>query len=315
MTKVFFSYSHKDEGLRDMLQTHLAGLQHKGLIETWHDRRIGAGDEFENAIDQNLNDADIILLLVSSDFIASRYCYEIEMTRAMERHEAREARVIPVILRPCDWHDLPFGKLMAAPRDGKAIKSWPDMDEAFLDVVRQIKAALPKPEVAQAQPASTPRVATAAPVVQRPRSGNLSVRKSFSDADKETFLEEAFAYIAAFFENSLAELEARNDGLTTKFRRIDANRFTAVIYKDGSAVSRCKIALGGAMFREGSITYSANDRAGDNSWNESLSVETDDQHIYLKSMGMASHYGSQEKKLTHEGGAELYWAILIKPLQ
>ncbi|MDK3017032.1 toll/interleukin-1 receptor domain-containing protein [Pseudodonghicola flavimaris] len=314
MTKVFFSYSHKDESLRDMLQTHLAGLQHKGLIETWHDRRIGAGDEFENAIDQNLNDADIILLLVSSDFIGSKYCYDIEMRRAMERHEAREARVIPVILRHCDWHDLPFGKLMAAPRDGKAIKSWPDIDEAFLDVVQQIKAALPKPELTQTRPTSAPR-AVAAPVVHRPRSGNLSVRKSFSDADKESFLEEAFAYIAAYFENSLQEFEARNTGLTTKFRQIDANRFTAVIYKDGTAVSRCKISLGTGMFSDASITYSTNDQASDGSYNEALNVEGDDQHIYLKSMGMAFHYSSREKKLTQEGGAELYWAILMEPLQ
>lgn len=313
MTKIFFSYTHKDEDLRDMLQTHLMGLKRQGLIETWHDRRIGAGDEFENAIDQNLNDAEIILLLVSADFIASRYCYDVEVARAMERHDAKEARVIPVILRPCDWHDLPFGKLMAAPRDGKAIKSWPDLDEAFLDVVRQIKAVLPRQNREQpTPPAAAPSMP--ASIMTKPRSGNLSVRKSFTDADKETFLEEAFAYIAAYFENSLLELEARNDALSIKFRRIDANRFTAVIYADGKAVSRCKVVLGG-MFGRTSITYSSNDQAGDNSCNEALHVEADDQHLFLQAMGMAFGVRSQDRKLSEEGGAEFLWSILLQPLQ
>ena len=136
MIKIFISYSHADEDLCAMLRKHLAALKHRGLIETWHDRMIKAGDEFENAIDQQMLEAQIILLLVSSDFIASRYCYEIEMKRALKRHSHNEARVVPVILRPCDWQDTPFGKLMAVPKDGRPVKAWPDLDEAFLDVVR-----------------------------------------------------------------------------------------------------------------------------------------------------------------------------------
>lgn len=143
MATVFFSYCHKDEDLRDRLETHLAMLKKQGLIEAWHDRRIKAGDEFDHSISSQLNSADVILLLVSPDFLASSYCYDIEMARAMERHNAREARVIPVILRHCDWHGAPFGRLLASPKDGKPIRSWPDMDEAFLDVVKQIRAALP----------------------------------------------------------------------------------------------------------------------------------------------------------------------------
>ena len=145
MAKIFLSYSHADETYCNLLQKHLAALKHQGLIEMWHDRRIKPGDEFENAIDQQLNEAEIILLLVSSDFIASRYCYQVEMMRALERHEAGEARAIPIILRPCDWHDTPFGKLQAAPKDARPVKSWPDIDEAYLDIVRQIKAVLSGP--------------------------------------------------------------------------------------------------------------------------------------------------------------------------
>lgn len=112
MASVFFSYSHKDEALRDQLESHLALLKNQGLIDAWYDRRIVAGDEVDDAIFSKLESADIVLLLVSSDFISSPYCYSREMMRAMERHEASEARVIPVILRHCVWQGAPFGKLM-----------------------------------------------------------------------------------------------------------------------------------------------------------------------------------------------------------
>ena len=123
MAVLFFSYSHKDEALRDKLEVHLAMLKRQGVIETWHDRRIVAGDEFAGRIGEELERADIVLLLVSPDFLASDYCYDIEMARAMERHEAGETRVMPVLLRPCDWRDAPFGKLNATPKDGKPVST------------------------------------------------------------------------------------------------------------------------------------------------------------------------------------------------
>lgn len=319
MTSVFFSYAHADEDLRNMLEKHLAALKHQGLIDTWHDRCILPGDELDGEISDNLEAADIILLLVSADFISSKYCYDIEMQRAMERHDAKEARVIPVILRACDWHDTPFGKLMAAPKDGRPVRSWPDLDDAFLDIVHSIKRALreagagtpSRPAGAVNSPAK-PAIAarTAAP---GPRSSNLRMTKIFTEADRDAFLDSAFTFIAAYFENSLAELEARNEGIATNFRRIDNNRFTAVIYRDGKAVARCKIMLGGMLGR--GITYSANDQASDNSCNENLSVDCDDQSMFLKPMGMAMHMGQRDAHLSPEGAAEYYWSMLMQPLQ
>lgn len=95
MATVFFSYSHKDETLRDQLEVHLKMLQREGLVEIWHDRRIKAGGDLDASIDENLNDADVILLLVSADFLASQYCWGVEVARAMRRHEASEAAVVP----------------------------------------------------------------------------------------------------------------------------------------------------------------------------------------------------------------------------
>ena len=137
--EVFYSYAHKDEDLREELETHLSLLKRQKLITGWYDREISAGKEFKNEIDSHLNTAHIILLLVSPAFMASDYCFDKEMTRAMERHEAKDARVIPVILRPIEWHDAPFGKLKALPRDGKPVTIWSNRDEAFLDVAKGIR--------------------------------------------------------------------------------------------------------------------------------------------------------------------------------
>ena len=140
--EVFYSYSHEDEELREQLEKHLTILKRQNVITDWHDRKIGAGKEWEGEIDEHLNAAHVILLLISSDFIASDYCYDVEMTRAMERHDAGEARVIPVILRSVDWEGTPFRKLQALPKDGKPVTQWEDRDKAFTDIAKGIKKAV-----------------------------------------------------------------------------------------------------------------------------------------------------------------------------
>jgi hypothetical protein len=312
MATLFFSYSHKDEDLRDRLETHLAMLKREGIIETWHDRRIAVGDGLSGAIDEQLEKADVILLLVSPDFLASNYCYDVEMARAMDRHRANEARVIPVILRHCDWRHAPFGKLLAAPKDGKPIVSWPDLDEAFVDVVQQIRAALPRVAPAPSTSAPTRSGSTQNPL-PAPRSSNLRMRRTFSEIDRDRFLDEAFEYMARFFETSMGELEKRNSGVEARFRRIDSNRFVGTVYLQGKAVSRCKVVLGGMFGKE--ISYSFSDQPTDGSINESLRVDGDDQNLFLKPLGMAQHGSGQSRKLTFEGAAEYYWSLFIQALQ
>ena len=137
--QVFFSYAHEDERLRDELAKHLSLLENQNVITGWHDRQIPAGNEWAEAIDAHLDSAQIILLLISADFMASKYCYGTEMKRAMTRHKTGEARVIPIILRPVDWYSAPFGMLQALPRDGRPVTSWPNQDEAFFDIARGIR--------------------------------------------------------------------------------------------------------------------------------------------------------------------------------
>jgi hypothetical protein len=137
--EVFYSYAHQDEKLRDEIEKNLALLQRTGLIVGWHDRRIGAGGSWKEEIDAHVHSAQIILLLISSDFLASDYCYGVEMRVALERHARHEAIVIPIILRPVDWTTAPFAHLQALPRDAKAVTTWSNQDEALADIARNIR--------------------------------------------------------------------------------------------------------------------------------------------------------------------------------
>jgi hypothetical protein len=316
MSVVFFSYSHKDEELRDQLEIHLTMLKRQGVIETWHDRRLLAGDAIDQGISVELERADIVLLLVSPDFLASEYCYGVEMARAMERHVEGSGRVIPVILRPCEWHHAPFGKLLATPADGRPVTKFANLDDAFLQIAQAVRAAT-TPSSRLSAPASTgpspperPALAQTAPGA--PRSSNLRTRREFTQRDQDRFLDESFEYMARFFENSLAELAARNPGIETDFKRLDATRFNAAVYRNGEERARCQIRLGGQL---GGITYSYG-RHGlmENGINESLSVVVGEQMLALNPLGMPIR-GKRGEHLTGEGAAEYYWELFIEPLQ
>jgi Sulfatase-modifying factor enzyme 1/TIR domain len=140
---LFYSYSHEDEWFMKRLQRHLTPLKRIGKIAEWHDREIEAGKEWQKEIDHHLSSADIILLLVSASFIASEYCWSVEVTKALEWHERGEARVIPVILSKCLWQNhTPFAKLQATPKNAKPIDEWRSWNSAFHDVVSKIEAVV-----------------------------------------------------------------------------------------------------------------------------------------------------------------------------
>ena len=154
---VFLSYAHEDAGLKELLLQHLAGLVHDGLIRVWHDRDIKAGDYWVTSIDNAIELSSLILLLVSPAFLSSSYCYGSELRRALRKAAAGEARVIPVILRPSDWRTGALQELQALPRDGRAVTSHPNQDEAFLQVAEELRALIPSlPQPAVEIPAAGP---------------------------------------------------------------------------------------------------------------------------------------------------------------
>lgn len=320
MVNLFFSYCHVDEDLRNELEVHLTMLKRQGLITTWHDRRIVVGSEIDQDISQNLEDSDVILLLVSAHFLASNYCYEKEMVRALEKHELREAKVIPVILHPCDWHHAPFGKLLATPTDGKPVTMFANQQEAFTIIAKQIRVAIDELTVNSTSQSVTRSISSQAPAnsksVALPRSSNMRLKQSFNDHDKDCFIEESFEYITRFFDGSLQELQNRNSQIKVRFKKINATRFCAYIYENGMQKSVCTIWYGSGHFGAYNICYSNSETDGSGSMNDWLSVDDDGLSLFLKSNGMNFYRQSNgDNQLTKQGAAEYFWSNFIHSLQ
>src|SRR2546421_3382968 len=223
--KIFFCYAHEDEQLLNKLKNHLFPLKRTGLIDIWHDRDISAGTDWEQQIKSHLNEAQIILLLVSPDFIVSDYCYGIEMQRALERHDLGEARVIPIILRHVYWQGV-LGRLQALPTDARPIKSWPDLDEALYNVTEGIRVVIEEITPKSSPP---PPILFTQPVSQTPLPTNIPDK---SQKTKEQWLEEG---------NTLYNLKRYAERLAAceQAIRLDPN-FAPAYYNKGSALMELK---------------------------------------------------------------------------
>jgi hypothetical protein len=138
MIKVFLSYSRVDEELRDELNKHLGALRHEGIIETWSDQEIPIGGDWSEEISEELEGADLILLLVSKDFLDSPFCYTYEMRRAVERHFGGLAVVIPILVHECYWAPTPFAAIQGLPRGMVAVTEMPNRDRAWAEIAEEI---------------------------------------------------------------------------------------------------------------------------------------------------------------------------------
>ncbi|HEY4388736.1 MAG TPA: trypsin-like peptidase domain-containing protein [Ktedonobacteraceae bacterium] len=189
---VFISYARKDRALREELDEHLSNLKRQNIISSWHDGDILPGTPWQSQIEEHLKSADIILLLISSDFIHSDFCYSVQLKEAIARHHAHQAHVIPILLRPVYWEGAPFADLEMLPTGAKAVIQWPSHDEAFADVVQGIKRVVsatppnnalvsPVPPVAsttQAMPQSAFRPVPPKPMVFKiPEAGKHFLEK------------------------------------------------------------------------------------------------------------------------------------------
>jgi hypothetical protein len=143
MIKVFLSYSHEDEALRAELHKHLGALRHGKIIETWSDHQVPIGSNWDEQISGKLEEADLILLLVSASFLDSQYCSVKEMQRAIERHNRREAIVVPILLRPCHWKPAPFAGIQGLPKSLVPVTKAPEheRDEVWAEIAEGIHQA------------------------------------------------------------------------------------------------------------------------------------------------------------------------------
>ena len=299
----------------------LVMLKREGIISSWYDRGIEAGQDLDKKIQAAMASADIFLLLVSNDFLNSDYCYEIETSHALERHNQGTACVIPVILRDCEWKHSRFKHLNAVPPDGTPITEYENEDKALLQVATAIR------EVAKTLASSTSATARQAFAVDRPAnrphgvkasagSPNTRVKKTFTDSDNDEYLKSSLEVMAEYFQASLQALENDNEHITARFQRVDANSFTAVVYSKGSNVAACTIWSGDQDAYPGGLCYYASETTGRNTYNEVMNIENDGYEQGLSPMGMsAPGMTLPGGPMGQETAAEFYWQLLIKDLQ
>lgn len=142
MVKVFISYSHKDKEYKDELESHLSMMIRNGEIDQWNDKMIEPGEKWDESINESLDKAELLIFLVSSDFLNSEYCYGIETARSIAKHHENKATIIPVIIRHCDWQSSKLAQFQVLPLGGKPVREFEDRDKAFLQVVDGIKVAI-----------------------------------------------------------------------------------------------------------------------------------------------------------------------------
>jgi hypothetical protein len=239
------------------------------------------------------------------------------MKKALEMRRQGVAWVIPIILDHCDWRSTPLGDLLACPQDGKPISDYPNPNKAFSEVTEEIRRV--SREITSAQGTSTrpemqgrcdlPVHESEPVIVDNMRSGNLRIKRQFSDYDKDTFRRNAFEYMARFFNNSLEELQRRNLDINFTFEK-EANTFFATIYRSGKEIASCFVANRAGDNSWRGITYSHT--RSKNSIDSLLNVEDDGYSLFL--VPIFSMPGEKDR-LSERGAAEFYWSMFIEQLQ
>lgn len=305
--KAFISYSHHDSEALKRLHVHLASLKREGRIEAWYDRDILAGDDLDAEIKEQLEKCELFLLIVSPDFLASDYCVETEMSRALERHEAREARVVPIIIEPCDWTNSRLRTLKAVPIDGKPVSEWTNQNTAYLNVIQELRRILdqkppaPSPE-AQVDVEDAEREAPSAERWYR-------VKRDFDDIDRAEYREKAFSTIRSYFKNAIAELDAV-DGLRGRFTDYSDTSFGCVIVNSGLGHGTAHLTVHGGRGKHsfGDVYYSFSEDAADNAANGWLNIEADEYELHLKgSMG----FSHDDRRMNPDSAAEALWSEVL----
>jgi len=303
--RAFISYSHNDARVLDRLHTHLAMLKRDGKITAWYDRDILAGGEFDEEISTELTRCELFLALVSPDFLASTYCYEKEMETAIRRHEAGEIRLVPIIVEPCDWKASPLKKFKVTPRDGKPVSEWTNENNAFVDIVTELRrivdaAVRPKAEKAAVASAETSRA----------EARRYRVKRDFDEIDKTDFRRASFEVIRSYFGQAVAEINGIDD-IRASFDVIGPQSFTCTVINKARQRGIAHLTVHSRSGRDGlgDIFFAHQENAPTNTANGWLSIDNDEYDLFLKgSLG----FDTNEKRLTAQQVAEHMWADLLE---
>lgn len=308
--KAFISYSHRDSSALERLHVHLASLKREGRIEAWYDRDILAGGELNEEIAEQLETCELFLLLVSPDFLASDYCVETEMGRALERHDARNARVVPIIIEPCDWAASRLRALKALPQDGKPISEWTNQNLAYLNVIQELRRILDHEPPASVPGSSAPAAPDDEMAEQSAPERRYRARREFDDIDKAEYRENAFKVIKSYFQSAVQELNSV-EGLRGRFTDLSETSFGCVIVNRGLGRGTAHLTVHGGRGRHGfgDIYYSFSEDAAENTANGWFNVEADEYELHLKASMTLTR---DERSMTPEAAAEALWTEILQ---
>ena len=232
--KAFISYSHQDEQNLELLHRHLAQLKRDGLITTWTDKDILAGQELNNTISSALEDSQLFLALISPDYINSNYCYEKEFETAKKMQKQNKITIIPIILEPCDWLNTPFKDYKGLPKDGKPVSEWSNKNTAMLDVIQNIRNLISgypidvKPST-KGEPKST-------------LPSNYKIKKEFDSLQKIDFQVEGFKSLRNILTENLKEIEVI-ENIKTRVLNDTDEQFIATIVNRNMVQTESKITI------------------------------------------------------------------------
>ncbi|MHC1946490.1 toll/interleukin-1 receptor domain-containing protein [Bradyrhizobium sp. UFLA06-06] len=300
MATAFISYSHRDEKALERLHIHLATLRREGAISAWYDREILAGDDFDIEIDAALSKSEIFLALVSPDFLASSYCYDQEVSKALERHAQGTLRVVPIVIEPCDWKSTPLGKLKALPKDGKPISTWTNENIAYLDVAMELRRiASDQPPAQQYEPGQK----STAPAREGRR---YRIKKEFDSFDRDDFRHKAFLAIETFFRSSVDELNQISELIRARYEKISNLAFSCtVLNKANGGEAHITVRADTEHFGE-DISYAFSRRAASNTANGFIYVRENEYELYLQLSNFSGNR-TREAPLTAEQVSDSLW--------
>ena len=224
--KIFISYSHKDKSYLDKFQIHLSSLTREGLIENWTDNEIVPGQEWDQSIKRNLEQADLIVFLISADFLASDYIHRVEIAKAMKRYSKGEVVVVPILIRPCDFKSLELFKFQALPKNLTPVSRWEDKDEAWLNVVKQLRLVV-KSLIQKKANASTDNSQTE----RNSNNSNNTINNYFSDSTESALNRDELPSITANLKKVISKDKIKSviEQMLALTESLDSDLYNSVI--------------------------------------------------------------------------------------
>lgn len=237
--KIFYCYSHVDEVIRDELQKHTKMLERRGIITNWHDRKILPSQTWDKEISEKLSESDIVILIISADFISSDYCFEVEMQEALKLHKEGKLRIIPVCARTCDWKDAPFSHIQGLPLDMKPIMSegWHNSDEAYYNVVDGLKQLIE--DILQEEELAESIISSEEEYVDVEIKINKKF-ESFSDTERENIVDGISKFLKLNKKIVIKSVKSGSVIITTRLSRNNVDKLQLEV-KEGTSLDHLKI--------------------------------------------------------------------------